>query len=63
MIRITHVEDPSCFYVQLIQNQHKITELSKGLAVLANTTGTIPTEITLSMLSVIFRYIFFFSLI
>lgn len=53
MIRITHVEDPSCFYVQLIQNQHKITELSKGLAVLANTTGTIPTEVTLSM-SIIF---------
>ncbi|XP_043795081.1 RING finger protein 17 isoform X2 [Apis laboriosa] len=50
MIRITHVEDPSCFYVQLIQNQHKITELSKGLAVLANTTGTIPTEITLNAL-------------
>lgn len=57
MIRITHVEDPSCFYVQLIQNQHKITELSKGLAVLANTTGTIPTEVTLSM------SIIFFSLI
>ncbi|KAK1134476.1 hypothetical protein K0M31_007258 [Melipona bicolor] len=50
MIRITHVLDPSCFYVQTMQNQQKISELSKGLATLANTTGIIPTEITLNAL-------------
>ncbi|XP_043528464.1 uncharacterized protein LOC122538452 isoform X2 [Frieseomelitta varia] len=53
MIRITHVLDPSCFYVQMVQNQQKISELSKGLATLANTTGIIPTEITLNALYIV----------
>ncbi|XP_043590614.1 RING finger protein 17 isoform X1 [Bombus pyrosoma] len=50
MVNVTHIVDPSCFYVQIIQNQQKISDLSKGLATLATTTGTIPTEVTLNAL-------------
>ncbi|CAD1472568.1 unnamed protein product, partial [Heterotrigona itama] len=53
MIRVTHVSDPSCFYVQMVQNQQKISELSKGLATFANTTGIIPTNITLNSLYIV----------
>ncbi|XP_053997155.1 uncharacterized protein LOC128886369 isoform X1 [Hylaeus anthracinus] len=49
-IRVTHVVNPFCFYVQLIKNQNKIAELNKGLAMLANTTGVIPTDVTLNAL-------------
>lgn len=49
MIRVTHVEDPFCFYIQMIQNQNRIAELEKELSLLANTTGVIPTEVTISM--------------
>ncbi|XP_015431060.1 PREDICTED: RING finger protein 17-like [Dufourea novaeangliae] len=48
MVRVTHVIDPSCFYVQLIQHQNKLAELTKELAMLANTSGIIPTEVTLN---------------
>ncbi|XP_017755706.1 PREDICTED: RING finger protein 17-like [Eufriesea mexicana] len=50
IVHVTHVVDPSCFYVQLMQNQHKLSNLTKELATLANTTGTIPTEVTLNAL-------------
>lgn len=51
MVRVTHVVDPSWFYVQLMQNQNKIIELSKGLSTMADTWGITPTDITLSMKS------------
>lgn len=50
MVNVTHIVDPSCFYVQIVQNQQKISDLSKGLATLA-TTGIIPAEITLSTIT------------
>ncbi|XP_076395863.1 tudor domain-containing protein qin isoform X2 [Megachile rotundata] len=53
MIRVTHVVDPSCFFVQMIQNQNKITEMEKGLSVLANTSGVIPTEVTINALYIV----------
>ena len=53
MVRITHVVDPSWFYVQLMQNQNKITELSKGLSSMANTWGITPTDVTLNGLYVV----------
>ncbi|CAL7940130.1 unnamed protein product [Xylocopa violacea] len=49
MVRVSHVVDPFCFYVQLVQNQHKLSELNKELAVLTN-ASTIPTEIILNTL-------------
>lgn len=51
MVNVTHIVDPSCFYVQVVQNQQKISDLSKGLATLATTTGVIPTEVTLSTIT------------
>ncbi|XP_076620777.1 tudor domain-containing protein qin isoform X2 [Colletes latitarsis] len=53
MIRITHIVDPSLFYVHLVQNQSKIAKLTKGLATLVNTTGVIPTQITLNALYIV----------
>ncbi|XP_076287451.1 tudor domain-containing protein qin isoform X2 [Lasioglossum baleicum] len=34
MVRVTHVVDPSCFYVQLMQNRNEILELQEGLKTL-----------------------------
>ncbi|KOC60697.1 RING finger protein 17 [Habropoda laboriosa] len=53
MVRVSHVVDPSCFYVQLVQNQQKILELSKNLTLLANSSSIIPTEITFNALYVV----------
>ncbi|XP_076221614.1 tudor domain-containing protein qin isoform X3 [Nomia melanderi] len=53
MVRVTHVVNPSCFYVQLVQNQNKIAELKKGLSLLANTSGIIPTAVTINALYIV----------
>ncbi|XP_046142311.1 tudor domain-containing protein 1 isoform X1 [Osmia bicornis bicornis] len=53
MIRVTHVVNPSCFYIQMIQNQNRIADLDKELSVLVNTIGVIPTEITINALYIV----------
>ncbi|XP_076766706.1 tudor domain-containing protein qin [Xylocopa sonorina] len=52
MVRVSHVVDPFCFYVQLVQNQHKLLELNKELATLIS-ASTIPTEIVLNTLYIV----------
>lgn len=49
MVRVTHIVNPFCFYVQLMQNQNKIAELGEELEIMANTSGIVPTNVTLSM--------------
>ncbi|CAK9832570.1 RING finger protein 17 [Anthophora retusa] len=53
MVRVSHVIDPSCFYVQLVQNQQKIAELSKNLTSLANSSSVLPTEVTFNALYIV----------
>ncbi|XP_026668019.1 RING finger protein 17 isoform X2 [Ceratina calcarata] len=52
-VRVSHVVDPSHFYVQLAQNQKKIMGITKGLEVLVNTAATTPTEITINELYIV----------
>ncbi|KAG7211347.1 hypothetical protein KM043_010641 [Ampulex compressa] len=54
-VHVTHVVDPSCFYVQKIQCQKKILELEKGLTVQANGAKVPPTNIALNKLYTVQR--------
>ncbi|XP_076172595.1 tudor domain-containing protein qin isoform X2 [Ptiloglossa arizonensis] len=53
MVRVTHIVNPFCFYVQLMQNQNKIAELGEELEIMANTSGIVPTNVTLNALYVV----------
>ncbi|XP_076379194.1 tudor domain-containing protein qin isoform X2 [Megalopta genalis] len=53
MIRVTHVVDPFCFYVQLMQNQNKITQLAQDLMKVANNSGVIPIDVKINTMYIV----------
>ncbi|XP_078032557.1 tudor domain-containing protein qin isoform X2 [Augochlora pura] len=53
MIRVTHVVNPLCFYVQLMQNQNQISQLAQDLMKVANTSGVVPVDVKINTMYIV----------